>query len=55
MHAQKREVGYIMIKDDTVGPANFIVTALTLFTFLAVMYIIIEVAAVAFDRQVFFV
>ena len=55
MHSQKREVGYVMIEDNAVGPAVFIVTALALFTFLTVMHIITEVATVTLKRQVLFV
>ena len=50
MHAQQREVGYVMIKENTFRPAVFMVTALALLAFLSVMYIVTEVAAVAFNR-----
>ena len=55
MHSQKRETGQVMIKHDTFRPAAFLMAPLTLFSFLSLVYVITEVTAVAFNRQVFFV
>ena len=44
-----------MVKNNIGIPAGGLVTALTLFAFLSLVYVITEVTAVAFHRQVFFV
>jgi hypothetical protein len=55
VHSQKRETGQVMIEYDTFRPAAFLMAPLTLFAFLSLVYVITEVTAVAFHRQVFFV
>jgi len=48
VHSQQGETGQIMIKHDTFRPTAFLMTTLALFALLSLVYIVTQVAAVAF-------